>query len=557
SYSGDGGQATAAQINDPTDIFVDASNNLFIADRGNHRIRRVDGKTGIITTVAGTGAASYSGDGGNAIEASLNSPTDMFVDSSGRIFIADPNNNRVRRVDVAGEITTVAGTGLPGRSGDGGPAIKAELYGPSGVFVDSSGDLYIADYDNNRVRRVEGIAAPTTLSIGRFGSESPQVTPTASAIKVVVEPLQPVGTDFWVSIQVGDENSSVENLFGVSFKLNYTNTAIVDALETAQGDFLGTDVVFFPDIDDASGTVSIGASKKAGALGANGYGTVARVKMRFASAASGGDKSVLTLTDIKANDLEGNTIQLTPQGATVEAGGMSVWPGDTDNNGRVDGQDVFPIGRYWRSTGPARSSTSMQWTGQTATAWNPEAATYADANGDGVVDEGDTLAIGLNWGKTHGTSLSASPMLIASMDHAPYLRAYEELLEALKDLPKEESTIKMQEILREAIRIGKRQIIPENTMVLQNYPNPFNPETWIPFQLAEDAEVRIIIYNVSGLVIRTLELGNVRAGTYTDRYSAAHWDGRNDYGEYSSSGIYFCHVQAGEYTAIRKMILAK
>ena len=236
---------------------------------------------------------------------------------------------------------------------------------------------------------------------------------------------------------------------------------------------------------------------------------------------------------------------------------MSVWPGDTDNNGLVDERDVLRIGIYWKSTGPARSSPSNNWVGQSATAWNPKDGTYADASGDGIVDERDVLAIGLNWQKTHGSAPSASPMLIANMDHTPYLFAYEELLEAVGTLPKEEPTIRIKEILREVILIGKRQIIPEKTAVLQNYPNPFNPETWIPFQLAEDAEVRVTIYSASGLRIRTLDLGPLSPGTYTDKGVAAYWDGKSDYGERASSGIYFCHVHAGDFTAIRKMILAK
>ena len=439
----------------------------------------------------------------------------------------------------------------------GSKAKSAEIKGGDGItdhsgFLGSLSPGVTYHYRVSSTDASDNIVLSDDYTFTTLGEE-----PTGIPMKILVESPQPPATDFWVDIQVGDEGAPVDNLIGVSFKLECTNTEIIDALEAARGDFLGVDSLFFPDINNASGIVSVGISRKAEAGGASGYGTVAKVKMRFNSSISAGEQSVLTLTDVAAKDPDGNDIKLTPAGATVESGGLSVWPGDNNNSGLVDEQDVLPIGIYWAKTGPERSSASSSWVGQTATAWDPVEATYADANGDGVVDERDVLAIGINWHKTHGSTPSASPMLVANMDHTPYLLAYEELLEAVGSLPSEESTTRMQGILETVIRIGKRQIIPEKTAVLQNYPNPFNPETWIPFQLAEDAEVRITIYSASGLLIRTLNLGPLSPGTYTDKGVAAHWDGRNDHSEQASSGIYFCHVQAGDFTAIKKMILAK
>src|SRR5207253_1800358 len=133
---------------------ADGSGNLFIADYGNNRIRRMDAVSGLITTVAGDGVAGFSGDGGPATSASLNTPWGVAVDGSGNLFIADRSNHRIRRVDaVSGIITTVAGNGVAGFSGDGGPAVGASLHFPSGVAVDSSGNLFIADRTNQRIRR--------------------------------------------------------------------------------------------------------------------------------------------------------------------------------------------------------------------------------------------------------------------------------------------------------------------------------------------------------------------------------------------------------------------
>ena len=179
-FSGDGGKATEAGLDNPTSIFVDSLGNLFIADTKNHRIRRVDGKTGIITTVAGTGEADFSGDGGKATEAGLDNPTSIFVDSLGNLFIADTKNHRIRRADgKTGVITTVAGTGAIGYSGDGGQATETKLNYPYGVFVDFSGNLFIVGYNNHCIWRVEGVAAPTILG-GIFAPRT-DMTPPALA----------------------------------------------------------------------------------------------------------------------------------------------------------------------------------------------------------------------------------------------------------------------------------------------------------------------------------------------------------------------------------------
>src|SRR5207247_1934814 len=152
---GDGGPATSALLRTPTGVAIDTSGNLFITDPENHRVRQVTAGTGIITTVAGIGVAGFSGDLGPATNAELWTPTGVAVDAAGNLFIADQDNHRLRRVAVStGTITTVAGTGIAGVSGDGGPARGAQLSVPYGVAVDAAGDLFIADQGNFRIRRV-------------------------------------------------------------------------------------------------------------------------------------------------------------------------------------------------------------------------------------------------------------------------------------------------------------------------------------------------------------------------------------------------------------------
>jgi N-acetylneuraminic acid mutarotase len=153
---GDGGLATNASLNLPQAVATDAKGNIFIADTGDDRIRRVDALTNIITTVAGNGTQGYNGDGILATNAELFLPSGVALDSSGNIFIADQGNNRIRRVDaVTGIITTVAGNGIGSYAGDGGPATSAELWAPVGILPDAAGNLYIGDYLNNRVRMVD------------------------------------------------------------------------------------------------------------------------------------------------------------------------------------------------------------------------------------------------------------------------------------------------------------------------------------------------------------------------------------------------------------------
>jgi sugar lactone lactonase YvrE len=164
-FSGDSGPATDARLNGPVGLAMDPYGNLFIGDLFNHRVRKVDAGTGIITTVAGNGHPGSSGDGGLATEAQLNGCVALAVDSAGNLFIADNNDNRVRRVDAGtGIITTVAGTGKAGFSGDGGKATDARLNAPQGLAVDSAGTLFVADNANSRVRKVSPDGIITTVA---------------------------------------------------------------------------------------------------------------------------------------------------------------------------------------------------------------------------------------------------------------------------------------------------------------------------------------------------------------------------------------------------------
>jgi uncharacterized protein (TIGR03437 family) len=179
-YAGDGGTATSAQLYNPCGVAVDAAGNLFIADSSNHRIRKVT-VGGVISTVAGTGEVGYSGDGGAATSATFNTPLNLAVDAAGNLYIADTLNNAIRKLATDGTISTVAGTGGAGYSGNGGPATSAGINHPNGIAVDASGTLYFADTFNHCVRRVTSDGTITTVAgdaIRRFTGDG---GPAASA----------------------------------------------------------------------------------------------------------------------------------------------------------------------------------------------------------------------------------------------------------------------------------------------------------------------------------------------------------------------------------------
>jgi len=174
-FSGDGGPSTESSLRGPRGVVVDEHGNVYIADSGNRRIRRIDGATGVITTVAGNGERGSTGDVGPALEASFVSPRSVAVDHNVNLYVLDWGSNRVRRVDhETGIITAYAGVNEPGFQGDGGPATLAQLWGPLGITLDNDGNLYIADQLNHRIRRVDvatGVIETVvgTGTIGEYG----------------------------------------------------------------------------------------------------------------------------------------------------------------------------------------------------------------------------------------------------------------------------------------------------------------------------------------------------------------------------------------------------
>lgn len=184
-FSGDGGAATLAVLNSPQGVAVDAAGNIYVADYGNHRVRKVD-TSGNINTIAGNGKTAYSGDNGPATSAGID-PFAVAVDNAGNVFVVDQSNHRIREIAPNNTITTVAGNGLPGYSGDGGAATQAQLKFPAGVAVDGSGNLYIADEGNSVIRRVTAQGLITTIAGNR--TPLPSSGDGGPAIAAQLDPL--------------------------------------------------------------------------------------------------------------------------------------------------------------------------------------------------------------------------------------------------------------------------------------------------------------------------------------------------------------------------------
>ncbi len=209
-YSGDGGPAASAMIDNPTGVAVDAAGNVYFTDDTNSRIRKVTISSGVVTTIAGNGKSIYSGDNGPALNAGFD-PFDIAIDSQGNLYIADFLNSRVRKIGLDGNITTVAGTGIAGYAGDGGPATAAGIAFPTGVALDRAGNLYIADNGNSVVRRVTSSGLITTIA-GTPGVSTPEAGDGGPAANAQLDPWR-VAVDPVGNVYVTDSfNDRVRNL---------------------------------------------------------------------------------------------------------------------------------------------------------------------------------------------------------------------------------------------------------------------------------------------------------------------------------------------------------
>jgi len=207
-YGGDGGPATAAVFNQPAAVATDSFGNVYIGDGGNNRVRKVDVTTGIITTIAGTGTAGFGGDGGPAVASKLFAPGGLYFDKYENLYITDDANFRIRKIDVSGIITTIAGNGTYASAGDGGPATAAECYPDYNMCTDALGNLYFIDNANNTVRKIDTLGIISTIA----GDSSGAATYVADGVPALGAPMGPAGiafNEFGELVISDDENNRI------------------------------------------------------------------------------------------------------------------------------------------------------------------------------------------------------------------------------------------------------------------------------------------------------------------------------------------------------------
>ncbi|QQS45055.1 MAG: HYR domain-containing protein [Acidobacteriota bacterium] len=210
-YGGDGIEATLTSLNNPTGIAFDAIGNLYIADRNNQRVRKVDGSTRLISTLAGTGTAGFGGDNGAAASAQLNQPSEVTADAQGNVFISDTNNHRIRQVNSSGQITTVAGTGISGFSGDDGPAVDAQITFTSGIVAFPNGHIFIADTGNLRVRRLAPAGGPSNGNPVITSAIANQTLTAGQTVDIPLAATDPDGDPVTFTILNGPAFASIVN----------------------------------------------------------------------------------------------------------------------------------------------------------------------------------------------------------------------------------------------------------------------------------------------------------------------------------------------------------
>ena len=337
-----------------------------------------------------------------------------------------------------------------------------------------------------------------------------------------------VGDIFTVDLIV----ENIDNLAGWQTDIVFNRT-VLRALSVTEGDFLehgGGDTFF------KNGAISNTTGKITGVQGVqlskgdmSRYGTL--LSVRFTAVANG--ESQITVDNFQAGSSRGEQIPATPSEITLIVGGdASATPAwDVNGDGTTNILDLVLISQDF---GKSASPNSRN-----------------DVNGDGIINILDLIIVARHLGESTGT---AAPLHTAIGDlelNPATIQAWIEQAQA-----KDDGSIRFREAIANLQQL-LASLIPEETALLHNYPNPFNPETWIPYQLAEAAEVTVRIYTANGVLVRRLALGHQAAGTYQSRSRAVYWDGKNEVGESVASGVYFYTLTAGDFTATRKMLIKK
>ena len=320
---------------------------------------------------------------------------------------------------------------------------------------------------------------------------------------------------------------NITDVAGFSFDVVF-DPAVLEAVEVKEGSFLSNSVGTYwsePDINNTAGVIAgiVSAGMGSGSIG--GDGTLAIITFK----AIGSGETYIRLQDVKMSSPDAEPIPITVLSASITVAAYLAW--DVNKDGEVDILDIVLVGQHF---------------GQAiATPLDPN----PDVNGDGEVDIFDVVAVCQHFGEVYSTAAPSRDIWNISRQHLPLLTDIYFIIEGNRN---PEFLTARRVLQRLIFNVRVREV-----EAFQNFPNPFNPDTWIPYQLREDSRVTIRIYSVVGDLVRELALGYMPAGLYVSSDRAAHWDGRNASYERVASGVYFYTIQAGDYSATRKMTVAK
>ena len=389
-FNGDG-LATTKNVSSPSGVALDGKGSLYIADDGNQRVRKLDLSSGMITTIAGTGTGGFSGDGGPATSAELYNPTRVAVDAAGNVYIADYINNRIRKVDTSGTITTIAGSGTTigfsggGFEGDGGPATSAQFFHPAGIAIDKAGNLYVADGLNKRIRKIAaGTGIVTTIAGGGTNGDGCNAVTAAlnAPLGVALNPAQNVvyiadygdnrvraiGTAEIATVPKIDSITPSAGINGKSYQVTLsgsgfivggggggcsngtTTVGISGAGITASGVSITNDTVTMTltvSMDAASGSRDVAVTNSSGTSNAVQFSVglpTPSITSISPSAGSRGQKVTVTIIGSNFAGGSGTTVKISAGGIT--AGNVTV-QSDTSLTAVFDINTAATIGKYF------------------------------------------------------------------------------------------------------------------------------------------------------------------------------------------------------------------
>jgi len=562
------GTGTSASFYNPRDVAVDGSGNLYVADYGNHLIRKIT-SAGVVTTLAGSGSIGSAN--GTGTSASFYNPYGVAVDGSGNVYVADKNNHLIRKITSAGVVTTLAGSGSIGSAN--GTGTSASFYNPYGVAVDGSGNVYVADIDNHLIRKITSAGVVTTLAgSGSIGSANG--TGTSSSFYLP----SGVAVDGSGNVYVSDRyNQKIRKITSAGV---VTTLAGSGSQGSANG--TGTSASFYNPRKvavDGSGNVYVTDKnnhliRKIATTLANGSTTNdTTLPLIFTTSKPTTDFAVgdITVTNGALSDFSATsstvyTATFTPTAeglATIDVS-ASKFTDAAGNNNTAATQFTWtyfnnvPTAFEWVSSALDTINITEDNTGET---YDLQWSTSTDADGDSI-NYLVYAKIGVNPPEEINDTTSTS----VSITYEEFL---ENVFEPFPMLPRvtvrffveatdSTDTVKITGDDRvvfvnryEYLSIAAEGI-PTEFALRENYPNPFNPTTTLRFDLPEVSSITLTIYNMLGQKVKTFNMQNTPAG-----YHSVTWNATNDLGEQVGAGVYLYQLQTNNFVKTRKMVLLK